>query len=237
MIGTFILVFIHSGIVLQYNKNPEDINPIGVALVQGGTNLALSYALGQVSGGHFNPLVTLAFVLRRDLQAKLIPFYWIPQFIGGLLGALLLMAFFGNTGNLGASMVKPGVNLAQAVFFESFLTFGSLVVILGTASRGHVVGPQSAIAVGATEMCMVYFGRTLGVGSMNPARSFGPGILTGGVAREQLWIFFAGPFMGMLLATGFMILITKKHTEEVKERVLGHGSVDVDDNEAGRAVV
>jgi len=238
LVGTFILVFIHSGIALKHNLNPEKIDDTGVAIAQGATSIGIIYAFGQVSGAHFNPCVTLAFALRRDLGLSMVPFYWAAQFIGSLLAAAVLYGYFGNAGELGANTPFHDLTLFSAVSFEGILTFILLLVILGTATRGHVIGAQSALAVGATNIFLIFFGRTVGVGSMNPARSFGPALIAGGRPRDLLWIFFAGPCLGSLVATLFIYLIStgsNQHEESLTAGGYGRADVSKRDHEASGA--
>lgn len=236
ILGTAILVFVHAGIVLQRKTYPDDINEGAVALAQGATLVGLIYAFGQVSGAHFNPVVTLAFVLRRNMRWSLLPLYWICEFLGGFLGALLLVAFYGESNGLGTAEPKAGVSCMTTFYFEACLTFILVTVILNTANRGHKIGPQSALAVGFTIIFLVLFGRTMGAGSMNPARSFGPAILLPDV-RGRLWIFFAGPFLGSVVATGVNYAMTSSAPPSDAEREAACGVGRADTHPRANSVV
>src|SRR5215831_16851329 len=141
------------------------------------------YFLGDISA-HFNPAMTLAFALRRDMGWVMAGAYWIVQFAAAACGSLLARAFFGPAGNLAATMPKPGQSW-QAAGFEAIITFGLVLMVLNMANGPKLNGPFVPLAVGA---------------SMNPARSFGPDVALGNLSTW--WVYLIGPAAGAVLAVG-----------------------------------
>ena len=118
------------------------------AIAPGLLVMALIYAIGDVSGAHVNPAVTLAFALRRDFPWRKVPAYWIVQIAGALGASWLLRALFGDVAHLGANQARHGVGVALVM--EILLSGLLMTVILGTATRNRLIGPNAAIAVGGT---------------------------------------------------------------------------------------
>jgi aquaporin Z len=154
------------------------------------------YTVGNISGAHFNPVVTLAFALRRDFRWRRVPAYWLVQFIGALLAALLLRTLFGLTDHLGATL--PHYSQLAALVMEIVLTFLLITVILATATNEMLVGHNAALAVGATIALDGLFAGPISGASMNPARSLGPMLVAGDLSTA--WLYLVGPVAGALLA-------------------------------------
>lgn len=158
--------------------------------------MAMIYTVGDLSGAHFNPAVTLAFSLRSDFPWRWVPGYWAVQIVGAALAALLLRGLFGNQGHLGATLPQHGV--FAALIMEVVLTFFLVTVILGTATDHRLVGHNAALAVGGLIALDGLFAAPISGASMNPARSFGPALISGNV--DSYWIYVAGPLAGAVLA-------------------------------------
>ncbi len=158
--------------------------------------MALIYAIGDVSGAHLNPAVTLAFALRRDFPWRKAPAYWIVQIAGALGAAWLLHTLFGPVVQLGANRPRHGVGVSLVM--EILLSWLLITVILGTATRNRLIGPNAAIAVGGTIALCGLFAAPISGASMNPARSLGPALVGG--ATGHLWIYLIGPVAGSVLA-------------------------------------
>lgn len=202
LVGTFLLTLVAAGAEVIAAISGGQVSPAARALAPGLLVMALIYALGDVSGAHFNPGVTWAFALRRVFPWSRVPIYWATQFAGACLAALLLWALFGDVNDLGANQPHHGV--AQSLVMEVLLTFLLLLVILGTATRHQLIGPDAAIAVGATiALCGLFAGPVSGA-SMNTARSLGPALLSG--AYGHAWIYVVGPLMGATAAVGLVTL-------------------------------
>ncbi len=157
---------------------------------------ALIYAIGDVSGAHFNPVVTLAFAAKRLFPLSSVLPYWVAQAVGALAAALVLRILFGDAMRAGVS--TPSLPAGTALVVEGILTMLLVTVILGTADRARVVGPDAALAVGATiALCGLIALPSEGA-SMNPARSLGPALVAGDLGHA--WIYVLGPMVGALLA-------------------------------------
>jgi aquaporin Z len=156
------------------------------------------YFLGDISA-HFNPAMTLAFALRRDMGWVMAGAYWIVQFAAAACGSLLARAFFGPAGNLAATMPKPGQSW-QAVAFEMIITFGLVLMVLNMANGPKLNGPFVPLAVGAYILAWGTMGGPYDGASMNPARSFGPDLALGNLSTW--WVYLAGPVAGAIIAVG-----------------------------------
>jgi MIP family channel proteins len=154
------------------------------------------YFLGDISA-HFNPVTTLAFALRRDMDWTMTVVYWIVQFVAAICGSLLARGFFGTAGNLAATMPKHGQSW-QATGFEAIITFGLVLMILNLANGPKLNGPFIPLAVGAYIMAWGTMGGPFDGASMNPARSFGPDVAIGNL--NTFWVYLIGPVAGSIIA-------------------------------------
>ena len=158
--------------------------------------MAFIYAIGDRSGAHFNPVVTLAFALRGLFPLRWVASYWLAQLAGAFLAGGLLVALLGTAASAGVS--TPHVDAWVAVVLEAVLTALLVTVILGTADEYALIGPNAAIAVGATiAMCGLIAGPVEGA-SMNPARSLGPALAS--LDLSNVWIYVLGPVLGSVVA-------------------------------------
>jgi aquaporin Z len=204
-LGTFFLVFAGAGSAVVRAIYPGEMSAPAHFVVPAIMVMALILAIGALSGAHFNPVVTIGFLLRREFPLRRVPIYLIAQLIGGYLACLVVRALIGSAGHLGATLPGPGVSDAEAMGMEALLTFGLLTVILGTASGAQNVGSLSALAVGGyIAIAGIGFGPISGA-SMNPVRSLAPDLVRG--AYAHLWPYFAGPAIGMLAAVVAAILM------------------------------
>ncbi len=197
-LGTFALTLVAAGGEVIAEVSGGEVDHVARMLAPGLLVMAFVYGLGDASGAHFNPAVTLAFALRRVFPLRWVAAYWVAQVAGALVAALLLLALFGNVHQLGAT--QPHHGTVAALAFEIVLTWMLVTVILGTADRYRLVGPNAAIAVGATIALCGLFSSPVSGASMNPARSLGPALLSG--ATGDAWIYVLGPVAGALLAVG-----------------------------------
>jgi aquaporin Z len=165
--------------------------------------MAMIYTVGNLSGAHFNPVVTLAFAVRRDFPWHRLPGYWLAQLVGAVLAALLLRSLFGLAGHLGETLPHDGS--ITSLILEIVLTFMLLTVILGTATNHKLVGHNAALAVGGMITLTGMFAAPLSGASMNPARSLGPFLVAGQLG--DAWIYTVGPFVGGLLTVGVAWLL------------------------------
>jgi aquaporin Z len=215
-IGTFWLVFggtgsaVFAAVFLSSTNIQLGIGFAGVALAFGLTVLTMAYALGHISGGHFNPAVTIGLWAGKRFPAKEIAPYAIAQVAGAVAASGLLYAIVsGHTGfalqpnglaaNGFGAHSPGGYGMVAALVVEAVLTFGFLIVILGsTDSRAPKGFAPIAIGLALTLIHLVSIPVTNT--SVNPARSTGPALFMGGWALEQLWLFWLAPILGALIA-------------------------------------
>jgi len=194
-LGTFALVFAGTGAIV-INDLTGAVTHVGVALTFGLVVLALIYALGDVSGAHFNPAITLGFVLARRFPARDVGPYIVAQLVGACAASLTLRVIFPGSPTLGATL--PRGSLGQSFVLELLLTAFLMFVILtsttGAKEKGLVVG----IVVGAVIALEALFAGPVCGASMNPARSLGPAVVSG--QFEFLWVYLAAPVLGAALA-------------------------------------
>lgn len=197
-IGTFMLVFLGTGAVVIAKA---DTLTIGLAF--GLTVTVMAYAFGGVSGGHFNPAVSIAMMINKRLDAKDGIFYIVAQFLGaivasGLLSVLINALDLSRTGFGQTDFPKIGAGVAFLV--EVIVTFSFILVILMTTSDRFGSSQMAPLAIGITLSLLIIVALNLTGGSLNPARSFGPAIFAGGSALTHYWVYLAAPIVGAILA-------------------------------------
>src|SRR5262249_40288331 len=202
-IGMAGLPFVLSGgaaILVRYGGHP--LQPwqtvLVLSLVSALWLVVAVYFLGDISA-HFNPAMTLAFALRRDMGWVMAGCYWIVQFAAGACGSLLARAFFGPARDLAATMPKPRP-ARPAPRVEGVLPLGLVLMALNLANGPKLNGPFVPLAVGAYTMAWVTMGGPFDGASMNPARSFGPDVALGNLSTW--WVYLIGPAAGAVLAVG-----------------------------------
>jgi aquaporin NIP len=193
-IGTFTLVFAGAGAVMVDAKT-HALGHVGVAITFGLVIMAMIYAVGHVSGAHFNAAVTFAFALTRHFPWSKAAVYWGAQFLGALAAALLLRASLGNVAHVGATL--PTGSQGQSFLFELVMTAFLMFVVLAVATDTRAVGEAAAIAIGGTIGLDAMFGGPVSGASMNPMRSLGPALASGDV--HALWLYIVAPILGASL--------------------------------------
>jgi len=193
-IGTFMLVFAGAGAVMVDAKT-QALGQVGVAITFGLVILAGIYAVGHISGAHFNPAVTLAFVLTRHFPPTRAAGYWLAQVLAAVAAAALLRGSLGSIADVGATL--PSGSDAQSFLWELVMTAFLMFVIMAVATDTRAVGEAAAIAIGGTIGLEAMFGGPISGASMNPARSFGPAVVSGDV--HALWIYILAPLLGAAL--------------------------------------
>src|SRR3989440_9808774 len=212
-VGTFTLVFIGAGSILTIEKlfapvavqSPQaasfysGLGLVAVAFAHGLAIAVMVSAVGHISGGHFNPAVTLGFVVTRRIAPSLAVVYWSMQFAGATAAAALLRWFFDTRTrqltNLGAPGVGGGIDHWQALVIEMILTFFLVWVVFATAvDPGGTFKSIAGLAIGLTIPIDILMGGPLTGAAMNPARAFGPELV--GRHWTDAWIWYVGPFAG-----------------------------------------
>ena len=200
LLGTFLLVLAGAGGSLLHVQTHGQVTLSAAVVAPGLTVTAVILAMGAVSGAHLNPVVSLAFAMRRDFPWRRMLGYIAIQLVGAALACLLLKAVFGTVGNVGATEPGVGFHAWQACLVEVVLTLGLVTTILGTSSGAQNVGALGALGVGAYVALAGLWSAPVSGASMNPARSFGPDLAIGNFTN--FWVYVAGPLLGALLAVG-----------------------------------
>jgi aquaporin Z len=205
MLGTFLLVMAGAGAGVVTAVSHGQISRTAAVTAPGLTVMAVILFMGAISGAHLNPVVTLAFGLRRDFPWKRAFGYIVVQLIGATLACLFLWAVFGKVGQLGATVPGPGIADWQAMLIELVLTAGLVSTILGTSSSAQNVGALSALGVGGYIVLAGLWSSPISGASMNPARSFGPDLVLGDF--KHYWVYIVGPLAGTLIAVGIAYIL------------------------------
>jgi aquaporin Z len=195
-VGTFALVLVGTGAIIVNEAYEGVITHVGIALAFWLVIMVMIYAVGSISGAHFNPAVTIGFWLNRTLPHREILPYNSSQLIGAFLASLILNFMFPQNQTLGATL--PTVTSGTAFMMEVILTFFLMFVIISVVEGPKENLMMAGLAIGATVgMCAMFAGPMTGA-SMNPARSFAPAVVSG--TWDQLWIYVTAPFVGAGLA-------------------------------------
>lgn len=194
--GTFALVLAGTGAIVVDGVSGGRITHVGIALVFGLVVLAMIQAFGDVSGAHLNPAVTLGFALARRLAWRDVLPYALAQCAGALAASGLLRVLFHEHSTLGATM--PSGAIWRSFVLECATSWLLMLVILSVSSGSQERGLMAGIAVGAVVALEALFAGPISGASMNPARSLAPAIWSGRL--DSLWIYIAGPLLGMMLA-------------------------------------
>ena len=190
-IGTFALVFAGCG-ALMVDAKTGALGHAGVAATFGLVIMVMIYAVGHVSGAHFNPAVSFAFALTRHFPWPRTAAYWAAQAAGAVAAAAVLRGSLGNVADVGAT--RPSGSQGQSFLWEVVLTFFLMFVITAVATDTRAVGEAAAIAIGGTVGLDALFGGPISGASMNPARSLGPALVSGETA--SLWLYVFAPLCG-----------------------------------------
>src|SRR3954463_11906081 len=194
-IGTFVLVFAGCGAIMVDAKT-HALGHVGVAFSFGLVIMAMIYAVGHISGAHFNPAVTFAFALTRHFPWPRALAYWGAQLLGALIAAALLRGSLGAIADVGATL--PSGSQGQSFLWELVLSFFLMFVIMAVATDTRAVGEAAAIAIGGTIALDAMFGGPISGASMNPARSTGPALVAGDL--HALGLYILAPLVGAALA-------------------------------------
>ena len=222
VLGTFLLVMAAAGGGMLHARGQISLTAAVVA--PGLTVMAVILFMGAVSGAHLNPVVSIAFALRNDFPWKRVPRYVGAQLLGATLAALFLLAVFGNTDHLGATLPGHGYHAWQAVVLEVALTAGLVSVVLGTASQAQNVGSVGALGVGGYVALAGLWAAPVSGTSMNPARSFGPALVSG--EWTDFWVYVAGPLTGAVIAVGCAVIL-RGHGGDPTARTAASGRIGI----------
>lgn len=195
-IGTFFLVFAGTGAII-IDELTQSLTHVGIASTFGLVVMVLIYTFGHISGAHFNPAVTIGFLVHGDIKLREAFYYFISQIVAAVVASSTLLWLFGNVANLGATL--PRSSWGQSFILEFILTFVLMMVILGSAVHGKAIKQFAGIAIGGTVGLMAMFAGPICGASMNPARSLGPALVSG--TLQHLWIYIVATILGAVVAT------------------------------------
>ncbi len=223
MVGTCVLVMFGCGTACLVGTG-TGAGYILTALSFGLAYLAMRYCIGNISGCHLNPALSLSMLLMRRMGIVECIGYMASQYIGGIAGSALLYLIFRYspledvTGNLAANTIAgTGGNIWVAVLIETILTFAFVLTVIGATSRSENRGVSGVVC--GLALCLVHiFGIGFTVTSVNPARSLGPALLVRGEALSQLWIFFVAPIIGAILAATLSIFFEREPKKKFHEQ-------------------
>ncbi len=196
-IGTFSLVFAGCGAIVVDAERGGALGAVGISAVFGLVIMVMIYALGHISGAHFNPAVTLGFTAVKRFPVGEVPGYIAAQLAGATLAAFVLrLVWDGTPADLGATV--PSIGTGAAFTYELVLTAILMFVIIAVATDARAVGAAAGIAIGGTVALDALFGGPVTGASMNPARSFGPALVAS--QWSHFWLYLVAPVAGALFA-------------------------------------
>ncbi len=192
LIGTFALVFCGTGAIVINQESGGVVTHVGIAITFGLIVMSMIYALGNVSGAHINPAVSIAFTVAGKFPARKLTPYIMAQLIGALLASGTLKLLFPANQYLGATI--PAGNDMQSFVLEFLLTFFLMLVILNVAHGSKEQGMFAGLAIGGVVALEAMFAGPICGASMNPARSIGPALVSMNI--ESLWLYIVAPVAG-----------------------------------------
>jgi aquaporin Z len=198
--GTFFLVLVAAGGGMMSQAFPGTITRTAAVVAPGLMVMAIIMFMGKISGAHLNPAVSIAFSLRGDFPWRRVPGYVVVQLLGATLASLVLWGIVDVSSKYGGNYPATGYSDWRALLMEVLLTFGLVSVILGTASGAQNLGIIGAIGVGSYIALAGLWGSPISGASMNPARTFGPDLVSG--TWTGYWLYIVGPIAGACVAVG-----------------------------------
>lgn len=211
IIGTFAMIFCGTGAIVINQETNGSISHLGVSIVFGLIVMSMIYALGSISGAHFNPAVTIAFTVAKKFEIREMLPYIVSQLIGAILASTTLRLLFPKNVFLGATM--PLNNDFQAFILEFIITFILMLVILNVAHGSKEQGMFAGIAIGSTVALLALFAGPICGASMNPARSIAPALVSNHF--EHLWLYIIAPILGAISSVFVWKYIYQHHQDKI----------------------
>ncbi len=206
IVGTFTLVFAGTGAIIVNQQTNGVITHVGIAATFGLAIMIMIFAVGRVSGAHFNPAVTIGAAVAKRFEWKEVAPYIIAQCIGAFIASGALKALFPENAMLGTC--APSGSEMQSLILEAIMTFFLVFVILNSTDKFSPNWVVPAIAIGGTITLDALFGGPISGASMNPARSLAPAVVSGHMA--SIWVYMAGPILGGIVAAIVYALVREK---------------------------
>ena len=198
-IGTFALVFFGCGSMILHELNPDVISPDSIPIIFGGIIAVMIYALGHISGAHFNPAVSIAFYSVGLVDIKKVMLFIPSQILGAVLASLAHCFFFGNSHGFGMTINK--LSFVGGSSFEVLMSFFLMLTIMGVATDSRATKSMAGIAIGSVVAICSFVGGPFTGASMNPARSLGPAFLSGDFSNIIIYIIM--PVLGTISGSIF----------------------------------
>lgn len=196
IIGTFALVFCGTGAIIINQETSGTVTHVGIAITFGLIVAAMIYTVGDISGAHLNPAVTIAFWIIKEFKTKEVIPYIISQSTGAFVASILLKFLFPSNDLLGSTL--PSGSPMQSFVLELILTFILMFVIIHVAKGSKEQGMFAGIVIGSVVLLEAVFAGPICGASMNPVRSIAPALVSG--HPENLWIYISAPVIGAILA-------------------------------------
>ena len=206
-LGTYILVFVGCGAIIINSVTDGTVSHLGIGLSFGLVVMAMVYAIGDISGAHINPAVTIAFAVAKRLEKKQIFPYVSFQILGAIFASITLYFMFPGAITMGETLPLND-NWLRSFFLEFILTFILMFVILNVSTGAKEKGITAALAIGGVVAFAAIFAGPISGASMNPARSIGPAIFSGNLLH--LWIYIVATILGAILSVFACKLIQKE---------------------------
>lgn len=211
--GTFALVFAGTGAIVINEASSGAVTHVGIAITFGLIIMAMIYTLGDVSGAHFNPAVTMAFAFARCLAWREVLPYIAAQCVGALVGSAVMKILFPASRTLGATL--PAGSASQSFVLEFLLTALLMFVILNVSTGAKEKGITAGIVVGSVIGLEAMFAGPICGASMNPARSLGPALVSGHLAT--LWVYLLAPTTGAVAGVFAFRTVREDERPSVRE--------------------
>ena len=205
VLGTFFLVLVAAGGGMMSQAFPNTISRTAAVVAPGLMVLAIILFMGKSSGAHLNPAVSIAFSLRGDFPWRRVPAYILAQLAGAALAAWFLQAVVRVSASFGSNYPASTYSAWDAFLMETVLTLALVSVILGTASGAQNLGVVGAFGVGSYIALAGLWGSPISGASMNPARTFGPDLVSGDFSHY--WVYLVGPLVGAVIAVGVAFVL------------------------------
>jgi len=212
--GTFLLTFVDAAVSIMDHR--VSLGVLARSLSAATVVMTMIFLIGEVSGAHINPSVTLAFALRRVFPWKRVPLYLIVQFLGAAIAGALLYSLFGSDISFGAT--DPKTTQSMALVVEILLTWFLVTAVVTSSCASNLKGWAAAFPVGATLLFCGLIGKEISGASMNPARSLGTALFS---HLDTYWIYVVGPGVGLLMGVVMALVLRGRPSRKEMQAAQG----------------